>query len=183
MKRYLIAVFALAACGGGTATATTETTPPPAAPEESPPVEPAEEPEADPTDVHIEGDHLTIDRHINFATDSNTILEDSFELLDHIALMIKHHTDVIAHLKIIGHTDESGGHDHNQELSEQRAAAVEQALRDRGVEIELEHSGVGETEPTCEEDTDECHAANRRVEFLIMPATGGDAAAEEPVAQ
>ncbi len=122
---------------------------------------------ADPDDVHIEGDHLTIDGHINFETDSDVILGDSTELLDHIALMIGNHPE-IAQLRIIGHTDESGDPAHNQDLSDRRAAAVEQALRDRGVAIELEHSGAGETDLLCTEDTAVCHAQNRRVEFLIV---------------
>ena len=58
-----------------------------------------------------------------------------------------------------------------------RSAAVMAALQQRGVEIDLRSSGVGETEPVCEEDTDECHTQNRRVEFLIV--SDEDAAAEE----
>ena len=124
---------------------------------------------ADPQDVHIEGDHLTIDGHINFAPDSDVILEDSYELIDHLALMIANHSAEIGHLKIIGHTDVSGNVDHNQDLSNRRANSVEQALRQRGVTIELEHFGAGESEPLCTETTEECHAQNRRVEFLIVP--------------
>lgn len=149
--------------GGAATTESTES-------EAQPAVAVAASVEADPDDVHIVGDHLTIDRHIHFAHDSDEILEDSFELIDHIALLLSHHPE-IAHIKIIGHTDVAGGHAHNVELSNRRAAAVEQALRARGVTIELEHDGVGESEPVCEEDTDECHARNRRVEFLILPPT------------
>ncbi|MFY0539007.1 hypothetical protein [Nannocystis pusilla] len=65
----------------------------PAIPAEPPPEPAAVEPEpapapaavADPTDVHIEGDHLVIDRHINFEFDKSEILADSFDLLDHVA--------------------------------------------------------------------------------------------------
>lgn len=163
----LVTVTALlAACGGPRRSTMTVTDPPPAD-------EPAPVVEADPEDVHIEGDHVTIDGHINFELDSDSILDDSSELLDHIALLLSHHGDEIQHLRVIGHTDAAGGHEHNQELSERRAAAVETALRERGVSVELEHSGVGETVPLCEEDTDECHASNRRVEFLIVSETGG----------
>ncbi len=42
------------------------------------------------------------------------------------------------------------------------------ALQERGVEIDLRSTGVGENEPLCEEDSDECHSRNRRVEFLIV---------------
>ncbi|MEM9069785.1 MAG: OmpA family protein [Myxococcota bacterium] len=163
----LVLSLAGVACGGSQQQE--ETTVAVAEPEPEPEPAPAEPVAApDPTDVHIEGDHLTIDRHINFASDSDEILSDSFELIDHIALLINNHTGEVGHLKIIGHTDAAGGHDHNMDLSNRRAAAVETALRERGVSIELEHSGVGETEPLCSEDTDDCHAQNRRVEFLII---------------
>ncbi len=163
----LLVSVSLVACGGDKPPVETAANPPaePVAPE---PMQEAVA-AAEPDDVHIEGDHITIDRHINFASDSDEILEDSFELLDHIAQLIGLHTDKVKHLKIIGHTDESGDDGHNMKLSERRAAAVENALKERGVAIELEHSGAGETQPVCEEDTDECHSRNRRVEFLIVP--------------
>ena len=163
----LLLALAGFACGGSQQSSTVAEPEPEPEPETEVVAEAEPEPEADPTDVHIEGDHITIDRHINFASDSDEILADSNDLLDHIALLLNHHPEV-AHLRIIGHTDAAGGHDHNLDLSNRRAAAVENALRERGVTATLEHSGVGESEPVCEEDTDECHAQNRRVEFLIV---------------
>ncbi len=157
--------LALAACGGAAAETETDTTP--VAVQDDPEPEPVVEAE-DPEDVHIEGDHIVIDRHINFESDSDVILGDSGELLDHIALLLSQHSGDIAHLRIVGHTDAAGGHDHNQDLSERRAAAVAAALQERGVTATLDHAGAGETEPLCEEDTDECHARNRRVEFIIV---------------
>ena len=44
------------------------------------------------------------------------------------------------------------------------------ALKDRGVTQELSSDGVGEDEPVCKEDTDECHEKNRRVEFVVHKA-------------
>ncbi len=32
---------------------------------------------------------------------------------------------------------------------------------------EIDSRGAGETELECQEDTDECHEKNRRVEFLV----------------
>ncbi len=121
----------------------------------------------DPTDVHIVGDHITIDDHLNFETDSDVILASSDELLDHIAQALANHPE-ITHLQIIGHTDAAGGHEHNQDLSERRAASVVRALQARGVTARLDAAGVGELEHLCQEDTDECHATNRRVEFRIV---------------
>jgi peptidoglycan-associated lipoprotein len=120
----------------------------------------------DPDDVHIDGDHLVIDRHINFATNSHEILEDSFDLLDHIAQLLKNHPEITT-LHVIGHTDNSGSAEHNMKLSASRAQSVMDALRQRGVTQTIDSAGKGKTQPLCKEDTDECHRKNRRVEFLI----------------
>lgn len=147
---------------------------PPAAPA-APPAPPVEEvgaPEpapaavVDPSDVHIEGDHLVIDRHINFALDSHEILEDSFELLDHVAALLKNHAE-ITKLHVIGHTDSAGGPERNQTLSEKRANAVVEALRTRGATQTIDAAGKGETQHLCTDDSEECHQKNRRVEFVI----------------
>jgi OOP family OmpA-OmpF porin len=124
-----------------------------------------------PPDVHVQGDRITIDRHIHFELDSDVILAESNELLDHIADTIQHHPEITA-LQIVGHTDAAGGTAHNQDLSERRAAAVAGALEARGVTIALEAIGKGESEPLCQDDTEACHAQNRRVEFLIVDSAG-----------
>ena len=165
----LLAIMFAFACGGAETPA--QTTPEPVEAEPVVVAEVAPEPEADPTDVHIVDDHIEIDGHINFESDAAVLVNDSMILIDHIALLLSHHSGDIAHLRIVGHTDAAGGHEHNQELSEQRAAAVVTALRERGVTAELDSSGVGEVEPICQDDTEECHASNRRVEFVIVPAT------------
>ncbi|MEO0323508.1 MAG: OmpA family protein [Myxococcota bacterium] len=162
MRAFLLFIItALAACGGSAAETDTRTT------VQAPPVD-VPPPADDPEDVRIVDDHLELDGVIHFATDSDEILEDSFGLLDNVAKLIANHTGEIGRLRIVGHTDAEGTHDYNQDLSERRAASVARYLEGEGVTIALEHSGVGETEPVCEEDTDECHERNRRVEFLIV---------------
>jgi len=146
-------------------------TPPPAAPvepvaEAEPAPEPEPAPAEDPSDVHIEGDHLVIDQKIHFATDSDEILEDSTEILDHIAQALANHTE-LSTVHVVGHTDSTGDDAHNLDLSQRRAAAVETALRDRGVTQTIDSRGAGEQEPSCSEETDECHEKNRRVEFVV----------------
>ncbi|WP_434419776.1 OmpA family protein [Nannocystis pusilla] len=146
----------------------------PAIPAEPPPEPAAVAPEpapapaavADPTDVHIEGDHLVIDRHINFEFDKSEIRADSFDLLDHVAQLLKNHPEIVK-LHIIGHTDSAGGAEHNQKLSDARANAVMEALRSRGATQTIDAVGKGESQHLCSEDTDECHQKNRRVEFVI----------------
>jgi outer membrane protein OmpA-like peptidoglycan-associated protein len=122
--------------------------------------------------VRIEGDHLTIDRHINFATNEATILEDSFDLLEYITVVLQNHPE-IATLHVVGHTDDVGNDADNLSLSERRAEAVVAALRQRGVTQALDHRGAGENEPLCRDTTDECRAQNRRVEFIIESTPQG----------
>jgi outer membrane protein OmpA-like peptidoglycan-associated protein len=114
----------------------------------------------------IEGDHILLDRHINFETDSAEIAADSTDLLDAIAGILSARSD-IGVLHIIGHTDAAGEEDHNLSLSERRAAAVLEALQERGVEQSMDSRGAGESELLCEEMTEECNARNRRVELIV----------------
>ena len=116
--------------------------------------------------AHIEGNHILLDRTIQFEHDSAAIAEDSHDLLDAIARLMQNHSEVVA-LHVIGHTDSSGAEEVNQSLSEQRAASVETALRERGVSQTIDSRGAGESEQACADDTEECHAQNRRVEFVI----------------
>jgi len=141
-----------------------EPAPPP--PEPTPAPEPPKMAVADPPDVHLVGDHIKIDKKIHFATDSDVIQDDSFELLDNIALVLKNHEEIET-LHVIGHTDATGNAAHNMDLSKRRAASVVKALEERGVTQTLDSDGKGPTEPTCTESTKECNTANRRVEFKV----------------
>lgn len=125
-------------------------------------------PQEDPSDVHLVDDHVTIDDHIRFAYDSDEILGESTTILDHLATFLQNHTAEVPTLHVIGHTDAQGGRDHNQRLSERRAAAVVRALQERGVTQPLESMGRGSSQRLCTEDTEECHQRNRRVEFLVV---------------
>src|SRR5690606_24052831 len=120
----------------------------------------------DPPGVHLEDTHITIDDTIQFAHDSDEILPESDELLDRISDFLQHHPEITA-LRLIGHTDSTGSAAHNMDLSSRRAASVKAALEQRGVTQPISSSGAGMTQPLCEEDTDECRARNRRVEFQI----------------
>ena len=164
LSLVLIALaMGLVACGGSQET---ETTPEPATEEPAPEPTPEPEPEPEPEDVRLEGDHITIDQKIHFATGSAEILEDSTNLLNHLATFLRLHNE-IATLHVIGHTDDVGDDAANLQLSQARAEAVVAALRERGVSIDLDARGAGETEPVCSETTDECREQNRRVEFVV----------------
>ena len=66
---------------------------------------------------------------------------------------------------VTGHTDVSGGEQHNQALSEARAATVRQALIDRGIDASIiDSSGEGELDALIPDATTrDQRARNRRV--------------------
>src|SRR5205085_8448224 len=69
----------------------------------------------------------TIDIYgILFDVDKTDIKPESAKTLDEVASLLK--IDRSLKLEIAGHTDNSGGADHNQKLSEGRAQAVVDAL-------------------------------------------------------
>lgn len=72
-------------------------------------------------------------------------------------------------IRIVGHTDNVGSVPFNMALSQDRAAAVERFLTERGVEAErIETQGDGPSNPVADNETDEGRALNRRVEVVIL---------------
>jgi len=65
-----------------------------------------------------------------------------------------------------GHTDERGTVEYNFSLSERRAQSVMKYFSSLGLAADkLKVVGKGKSEHVCMEQTEECHAKNRRVEF------------------
>ena len=141
----------------------------PTTPEPEPTPEPAAQADPEPDDedgVHFEGSRLVIPRHIQFANNSDEILPESSSLLDSITALLRRARSVNV-LHVTGHTDSRGNDADNQSLSERRAAAVVTALRERGLTLEIDSAGRGESEPLCSEATTECYERNRRVQFVV----------------
>ena len=111
---------------------------------------------------------IIIRRQINFATNSDEILERSFPLMEEIADVLIRNPQ-ITRVEIQGHTDNRGGRDHNQELSQRRADAVRAWLITHGVAPErLEAIGYGQTRPLVPNITSSNRARNRRVQFMVV---------------
>ena len=133
------------------------------------PAEPKPEPKPEPTKeghVTITDDHLEIDDVVQFDTSKATIKPESNQLLDDVAKAMNGHKE-IAVLHVIGHTDARGDKESNRKLSDERAKAVVDYLKAKGVAQPMDARGAGQDERLCSEDTDACHTKNRRVEFKI----------------
>lgn len=121
--------------------------------------------------VRLSTREIVIRRQVNFATDSADILPESTALLTEIADVLLRHPEILR-LEIQGHTDNRGGHDHNQDLSQRRAEAVRTWLIGAGVDgSRLEAHGYGDTNPIAPNITAGGRARNRRVQFIIQERT------------
>ncbi|MGB5736222.1 MAG: OmpA family protein, partial [Thiohalocapsa sp.] len=87
--------------------------------------------------------------------------------LDRVTTLLEQRPDLTA--RVEGHTDSSGGAAINQDLSQQRAQAVMQALITRGVAGDrLSAKGYGAERPIASNATEAGRRANRRVEIYVI---------------
>lgn len=99
--------------------------------------------------------------------------------VDQIAMLLKDRSDV--HVVVQAFTDSRGTTARNQQLSQQRADAVERALIDRGIEAgRIRAEGRGEEQPIATNETAAGRASNRRVQILFSDAEGKFASADAP---
>jgi outer membrane protein OmpA-like peptidoglycan-associated protein len=103
-----------------------------------------------------------------FEVDSDVIKPGFYSTLDKIAGILNRYGKT--QLVIVGHTDNTGSDQHNQQLSERRAGAVNQYLLNKGVIPErLSAYGRGKSEPIASNATPEGKQQNRRVDITIIP--------------
>lgn len=115
--------------------------------------------------VVVSSSSIEILDKIYFQRGSAEIWAPTRPILDAVAATLQGNPDILA-IEIQGHAsqDETGA----WELSGGRARAVERALRERGVDTRLRAESYGPTQPIDTRSTEQAHARNRRVEFLIL---------------
>ncbi|MFZ5963497.1 OmpA family protein [Thalassococcus sp. BH17M4-6] len=107
------------------------------------------------------------DRKITFEPGSATLDLSAKDILDEIAELLKLCGDIP--LEVQGHTDSQGRESMNQQLSQDRAQSVLEALRARRVLIaSYTVRGYGEEAPIASNDTEAGREANRRIEFKLV---------------
>lgn len=110
--------------------------------------------------------------NLTFESGKAIIKTTSFPYLDELVTVVQDPDALTWKLEIQGHTDNVGGANYNQKLSEDRANAVKKYLVDKGVSsARITAKGFGMTKPIATNDTPEGRSKNRRVEFLITKPT------------
>lgn len=101
-----------------------------------------------------------------FKTASTDINPKVQPVLEHIVSTLNAHPALA--VRVIGHTDNTGDPQRNQQLSAQRAESVRNALVSLGLdENRVSHEGRGDTEPIAPNTSSEGRSVNRRVDLLI----------------
>lgn len=125
-------------------------------------------------DVIRQGDDLILrmPSSVTFDVDRWNVKPQFYTVLDDVGRTLSSYDQT--YIDVLGHTDTTGSHEHNQGLSERRAASVADYLASRGVQpARMATRGFGETAPLyLPDDTDVKKAANRRVEIKIVPFRG-----------
>lgn len=99
-----------------------------------------------------------------FDFDKSQLRPETAQLVREIAVMLQQNAGWT--ILIAGHTDSTGGAEHNMRLSRQRAESVVQALISNGVAANrLQSVGHGMSKPKADNATLAGRAINRRVEF------------------
>lgn len=123
-------------------------------------------PDTGDTRVIYDDGKFTVLDSIHFETGRADIKPESHGLLDQVAQMIKANPDI--KVRVEGHTDDTGPHDLNMRLSQERADSVRNYLVQKGVAPQrIRAVGYGPDKPIVKGTTDEARGKNRRVEFIV----------------
>ncbi|MGH1412882.1 MAG: OmpA family protein [Pelagimonas sp.] len=106
-------------------------------------------------------------RKISFEPGSATLDGSAEDIMDELSTLLKKCGNIP--LEVGGHTDSQGRESMNQKLSQDRAQAVLDALRERLVPVRAYTvTGYGEATPIADNDTEEGREANRRITFTLL---------------
>jgi outer membrane protein OmpA-like peptidoglycan-associated protein len=115
-----------------------------------------------------EGTVITLTGAVLFRVDESELLPIAQEKLTTVANALKEQDESVA-IVIEGHADATGPEGYNEQLSQERAAAVKRFLADQGVDPNrVQTVGRGEKEPIATNATPEGRANNRRVEIIVQ---------------
>lgn len=122
------------------------------------------------TATAADGQEIRLAADVNFDKDSAALTARAGEILSAATSQWKERT--IETISVVGHTDSVQGAVDNQQLSNDRAAAVAAALKDALGEVTITAAGKGATVPIAKEsgsaeEVEAARALNRRVDILV----------------
>jgi outer membrane protein OmpA-like peptidoglycan-associated protein len=105
--------------------------------------------------------------YIDFDTDKATVRPESEPIVAEIVKLLEENPDL--KIRIEGHTDNTDADNHNQTLSERRAASIYGALLTKGIaQNRLQSAGFGASKPIADNATEKGKAKNQRMEIVKL---------------
>jgi len=119
-------------------------------------------------EIHIYYDDDRFDlKGVNFETGKADLLSSSFRILESTVKGLQKYDSV--RVEISGHTDNVGGLEYNDKLSQARAESVRNYLIKKGIaESRITAVGYGYSRPRASNNTPQGKAQNRRIEIVII---------------
>jgi OOP family OmpA-OmpF porin len=116
--------------------------------------------------LQLQLDALLQGKTVEFEIDSANLTPNGRRVLDEVIVILR---DNAVRIEISGHTDSTGPIDHNIELSQRRAEAVQRYFIAKGLDVNrFEALGYGPTRPIASNETAEGQQSNRRTEFHAL---------------
>lgn len=116
--------------------------------------------------MKIQKDSRIVLRNVFFEYGSATLDPKSYAELDNLIKIMQDNPNMI--IEIGGHTDNSGSHQFNQRLSENRAQSVVNYISKSIPMSRMQYKGYAFDQPIADNATEAGRALNRRVEFRII---------------
>ena len=107
------------------------------------------------------------EKELKFETNSSIVNESGIVLLEKLSADLQ--SKKIKKITITGHTDSKGSESFNQQLSSERALAVQKIIQKKLTNLSVQFSiiGMGESQAIDSNETEEGRSKNRRVEIKI----------------
>lgn len=117
-------------------------------------------------EIYYDDDKFEL-KGVNFATGKTELLSSSYKILESTVKGLQKYDSV--KVEISGHSDNVGGLEFNDKLSQARADAVRNYLIKKGIaENRIIAVGYGYSRPRADNKTEKGRAQNRRIEISII---------------
>jgi outer membrane protein OmpA-like peptidoglycan-associated protein len=113
-----------------------------------------------------EGVQVRLPDRVLFDFDKSGLRSDSGTAIQRAVVLLERSKKSVI---VEGHTDNTGTHEYNRALSEERAQTVASALEERGIaSSRIATKGFAYDRPAASNDTPEGQAKNRRTEIVVI---------------